>query len=160
MSKLPKSDSVEVNKLCTKHVYQINQCLIAPGREDECAGDYEQQMRGLFSDKPVFDTVLLGQGPDGHTASLFPGHPLVEYKGDAWVKAVVDSPKPPPRRITLTLPVLCQARNALFVVTGSSKRQVVKEALDGDSALPSALVTGNVTWLLDPDAAQDLKSNL
>merc|ERR1712154_263211 len=77
------------------------------------------------ADVPSFDCIYLGMGPDGHTASLFPGHTLL--KSEKLVDFIVDSPKPPPHRITLTLPIICNAKNIIFVVTGKSKQDAIKE---------------------------------
>ena len=106
---------------------------------------------------PVVDVVLLGMGPDGHTASLFPGHPLVEYV-DSWVAHISDSPKPPPGRITLSLPAINAARLALFVVTGASKAPAVRDAFSPEPTVPSGLVlaTQRTHWLLDAPAAAEL----
>jgi 6-phosphogluconolactonase len=111
---------------------------------DAAARDYEAKL------PPVLDVVLLGMGPDGHTASLFPGHPALEER-ERRVLAVV-GPKPPPWRMTLTLPVLLSARAVLNLVAGAGKADAVRRALAGDLSLPAARVT-NTQWMLDPSAA-------
>lgn len=105
---------------------------------------------------PVFDVTLLGVGPDGHVASLFPGRPSLAV-ADRAVVAEPDSPKPPPARLSLTLPVLNASRQVWFVVAGADKREAVAAVLHGSSDLPAARVSGqDVTlWLLDPAAAGD-----
>jgi 6-phosphogluconolactonase len=118
---------------------------------------------------PQFDLVLLGMGPDGHTASLFPGHLLLGGGAAAapvpWVAGLTDSPKPPPTRITLTLPVLRAAYNVAFVSGGAAKAPALasilaagKGADDGDM-LPAGRITcahGPVHWFVDPPAAEQL----
>jgi 6-phosphogluconolactonase len=101
------------------------------------------------------DLALLGAGPDGHVCSLFPGRPLLG-ETTAWAAAIEDSPKPPPRRLTLTLPALGAARMVLAVVLGAGKAACVKAALEEPaSELPLALVlrAGNATLLVDRAAA-------
>ena len=98
----------------------------------------------------MLDVVLLGLGEDGHTASLFPGHPALEEPSRR-VLAVV-GPKPPPWRMTLTLPVLNAARSVLNLVAGAGKRDAVRRALDGDLSVPAARVT-KTQWMLDSAAA-------
>jgi 6-phosphogluconolactonase len=77
---------------------------------------------------PALDVALLGIGEDGHTASLFPGHPEVEDSSGALCLPVRDSPKPPPERVTLSLPVLRAARCLLLLVAGAGKAEALAAA--------------------------------
>ncbi|CAL8303465.1 unnamed protein product [Merluccius merluccius] len=129
---------------------------------NECAEDYTRKLKKAFpdDDKPVFDMLLLGMGPDGHTCSLFPDHPLLEETAKI-VAPISDSPKPPPQRVTMTFPVVNSARCVAFVSTGGSKAPVLKEVLEGREgpALPAARVApakGELFWLIDGPAAADL----
>jgi len=103
---------------------------------------------------PIFDVTLLGVGPDGHVASLFPGRASLGV-ADRSVVAEPDSPKPPPPRLSLTLPVINASRQVWLVVAGADKRDAVAAALQDGSDLPAARVSGqDVTlWLLDAAAA-------
>ncbi|QQR45433.1 6-phosphogluconolactonase [Myxococcus xanthus] len=111
---------------------------------DAAAKDYAAKLPAAL------DVVLLGMGEDGHTASLFPGHPALD-ESEQRVLAVV-GPKPPPWRMTLTLPVLRSARHVLTLVSGAGKQDTVRRALAGDLSLPAARVT-NSEWMMDPAAA-------
>lgn len=132
---------------------------------EEAADAYEKAIIKVFAARetvkfPVFDLILLGMGPDGHTASLFPGHDILQ-EDLAWVAHVDDSPKPPPKRITLTLPVLNHAHNVAFVATGEGKKDVMATALDEpDKGLPCSQVrpvNGEVYWFTDDAATQNTK---
>lgn len=105
---------------------------------------------------PAFDVLLLGVGPDGHVASLFPGHESLTETSAA-VVAEHGSPKPPPVRLSLTLPVLTAAREVWMVVSGEDKADAVARGLAGDDvrSTPAAGVHGTEAtwWLLDEAAA-------
>jgi 6-phosphogluconolactonase len=99
-------------------------------------------------------------GEDGHTASLFPHHPLLD-ETERWVAPIFDSPKPPPERITLTLPVINNARHVAFVVTGAGKAEILPQAIgaiDAANRLPARLVQpdGRLDWFVDEAAAARL----
>jgi 6-phosphogluconolactonase len=108
---------------------------------------------------PHFDVVLLGVGPDGHTCSLFPGHPGTHIT-DRSVAAIRDSPKPPPTRITLTFPALDEANEIWFIASGAGKADAVALAHSGAGRVqvPSAGPRGRqrTLWLVDQDAAAKL----
>ncbi|HEY8534771.1 MAG TPA: 6-phosphogluconolactonase [Micromonospora sp.] len=108
---------------------------------------------------PHFDVLLLGVGEDGHVASVFPGHPVV-YE-TRMVSAVRGSPKPPPTRITLTLPAINTADEVWLVAAGVDKAQPIGVAMAGSGPvqLPAAGVHGvsRTLWLLDRAAAADVK---
>jgi 6-phosphogluconolactonase len=107
-----------------------------------------------------FDLTLLGVGPDGHIASLFPGFPQLR-ENDALTAAVFDSPKPPPVRVTLTYPALANSETVMFIVAGADKAEAVARALAPEGTIdetPARGVTGlrKTIWLLDEAAASKL----
>jgi 6-phosphogluconolactonase len=108
---------------------------------------------------PNFDVVLLGVGPDGHCASLFPGHPGV-YDDSGPVIAVRNAPKPPPNRISLSFSGLAAANEIWFVVAGAAKAEAVALAWSGAgrTQVPAAGPRGRLRtlWLVDHDAASRL----
>lgn len=105
---------------------------------------------------PRFDVLLLGMGPDGHVASLFPDHASV-HADDLVVTGVRGAPKPPPSRVSLTLPTIRAAAEVWFVVTGADKAARVRMALEGagERQVPAAGARGRrrTLWLLDRAAA-------
>ncbi len=119
---------------------------------------------GVAGAAPVLDVLLLGIGPDGHVASLFPGHRALHVSG-ASVVAVTDSPKPPPTRISLTLETITGAEQVWCVVSGTGKAGAVAQSLSEDGRLhgdlPASRVTGTARtlWLLDADAASELPAS-
>jgi 6-phosphogluconolactonase len=94
------------------------------------------------------DVVVLGVGEDGHTASLFQGHPALQAPG--LVVGIHDSPKPPPERVTLTLNALQAAKTVLILATGEGKADAVARAKRGE--VPSGMIAG-ARWLIDRAAA-------
>jgi len=121
-------------------------------------GDPTPGLRRIPADaggRPRFDVIHLGLGEDGHTASLFPGSPALK-EVRALIAQVHDAPKPPPDRLTLTLPVLNAARAVLFMVQGSSKREALARVLRRDPALPASHVQppdGELHFIVDRAAA-------
>ncbi|TVU04683.1 hypothetical protein EJB05_47813 [Eragrostis curvula] len=145
-------------------VYAINDALSAEGASE----DYETRLKQLVKNGvieispvtgfPKFDLMLMGMGPDGHVASLFPGHPVVN-ENKKWVAFVKDSPKPPPERITFTLPVINSSAHIALVVTGAGKAGAVHKALSDQhnttDLLPVEMVSlqdGELTWFTDKPA--------
>jgi len=104
---------------------------------------------------PSWDVLMLGMGPDGHVASLFPGHPVYAATHTADAVAVHDSPKPPPTRISLSLASINRAREVWVVAAGAPKADAVSRGLAGDRTLPVAAVAGTerTLWLLDAAAS-------
>ena len=122
---------------------------------------YEDELRRVLGAEPRLDLALIGVGPDGHVCSLFPGHPVLSEEARR-VAAVHDASKPPPRRLTLTLPMLAATRHVVVAALGEGKAEVIRESLeDATSALPLARLVrraARVTVFLDPAAAARLTS--
>ncbi|MEO7351132.1 MAG: 6-phosphogluconolactonase [Marmoricola sp.] len=122
------------------------------------AASYAQELRAHGGGE--FDLVLLGLGPDGHVASLFPHFPQLDVEDDI-AAAVTGSPKPPPERITLTFAALNRTREVWFLVTGEGKADAVARALAPDGSVHQTPARGitceNRTWWLDQDAASSLE---
>lgn len=126
----------------------------APGHlgPEDAAWLYGQELLREMGPEPVFDLLHLGLGPDGHTASLFPGHPEA-FAEHAPVIPVRDSPKPPPERISFSLPLIARARYTLLLVTGESKRDALARVRAGDRELAPARLGDALDEIICDEAA-------
>jgi 6-phosphogluconolactonase len=126
---------------------------------DQSARQYESELKSYYGAgvlnpaRPLFDLVLLGVGPDGHTASLFPDYPAIE-ETERWVVGVPQAHVEPfVPRVTLTLPALGSCREMLFEVAGAEKRAILTRVLEGEN-LPAGRTCslGQTLWLVDKAA--------
>lgn len=126
----------------------------------DAARKYEATLKSFYGSgtfdpaRPLFDVVLLGMGPDGHTASLFPGKPALDEMS-RWVTEVpVPGLNPMVPRVTLTYPALHSARSTAFVAAGADKTAMMRRVLAGDRELPSARISpvGELIWFIDTAA--------
>jgi 6-phosphogluconolactonase len=125
---------------------------------DAAAAAYADELQAHGSGE--FEVLMLGVGPDGHVASLFPGHPQLDVT-DKVAVGVTDSPKPPPERVSLTFPTLNRSRSVWFLVSGEGKADAVARALAAGTDVhdtPAAGVTGELEtiWFLDRESASRL----
>lgn len=124
----------------------------------DAARDYEGTIVKQIGAHPRLDLILLGVGTDGHTASIFPGSEVLKETerlvAAPWVE------KLNAYRITMTLPLLNNGASVVFLVSGAEKAQIVKEVLEGPEKYPAQAVkpnNGELIWMLDQDAAKDLR---
>ncbi len=123
---------------------------------------YIEEIRQVLGEDtvPRFDLIQLGMGPEAHTASLFPHQPSLQEKERLVMP--VNVPKPPPDRLTFTLPLLNAAHHILFMITGADKADALYEVLEGErnpQEYPAQNIqpaNGDVHWLLDTAAASKL----
>ena len=141
------------------NIHPIPTSTADPADPDRSAALYEQELKSFYGadaldpDRPLFDLVLMGVGPDGHTASLFPGYPALD-ETSLWVTGVPRANVEPfVPRVTLTLPALASCREMLFEVAGAEKRAILTRVLAGED-LPAnrARSTGETVWLADEAA--------
>ncbi len=102
----------------------------------EAEAELRQVARSNLDGQPVLDLVLLGMGEDGHVASLFPGAPVGIIQGAAPFLAVENSPKPPPRRISLSYAAIAAARQVWVLISGAGKERALRESLDDSGKTP------------------------
>jgi 6-phosphogluconolactonase len=127
------------------------------GSPDDAAQEYEGVLKSYYGSatldpaRPLFDVVLLGMGPDGHTASLFPGKPALEEKYRWVIRVPEPGLNPFVPRITLTYPALASSRSAAFVAAGGDKTAMMSRVLDGEWDLPSTRISpvGELVWFVD-----------
>jgi 6-phosphogluconolactonase len=117
---------------------------------EAAAAQYAETLRRIAGTPPIIDLVHLGLGPDGHTASLVPGDPVLDVES---ADVGLSGPYQGRRRMTLTYPILNRARRVLWVVTGSEKAGMVSRLLDGDRSIPAGRVRGDHALLLADRAA-------
>jgi 6-phosphogluconolactonase len=129
---------------------------------DDAAAAYEARLRKTLGNHPRLDLVLLGLGPDAHTASLFPGKPALQEHHRLAVGVPEAGMEPHVPRVTLTYPVLGAAREVVFLIAGEDKAESVRRAFGDppDESAPAAHVrpgAGTLTVILDAGAAQGLQ---
>lgn len=126
----------------------------------DAASDYEQTLKNFFNNElPRFDLILLGMGPDGHTASLFPDSPATEETTNFFIENWIE--KFGAYRLTLTFPVINNARQVLFLVAGADKAGVLAEVVQGSAKKYPAqminLADGELLWLIDQAASDQIQ---
>lgn len=139
-----------------EHIHPIPTATADTADPDSRAALYQRELQSFYgadaldSARPLFDLVLMGVGPDGHTASLFPGDPALDETAH-WVVGVPKANVAPfVPRVTLTLPTLASCREMLFVVAGMEKRAILTRVFAGEN-LPAnrARSAGATVWLVD-----------
>lgn len=134
---------------------RVHRMPTAPDDLDAAAARYGDDLVAAYGDSgPCFDVLMLGLGPDGHVASLFPG----QFDPDEQrpVIGVRDSPKPPPERVSMSLHTLQRARKVWFVASGAEKADAFSHAVADDPGRPSGLVRGieETRWFVDRELAE------
>ena len=126
---------------------------------EEAAVEFNFHVESIFGplgdSTPVFDVVILGMGPDGHVASLFPGH----QQAQSWIIAEKASPKPPAERLSFSYQALNRSRTVIFLASGSAKVEAAKCAIQNEACdLPAAKVSGLelTRWYLDEEISREL----
>jgi 6-phosphogluconolactonase len=145
--RLARQTLIDPLHLAAERVHRIE----AERDPDEAAADYERALVASLGAPPTFDLVFLGMGPDGHTASLFPGSPALAETQRFVVANRVDSPltNGPATRITLTFPALDAARHVRFLVAGTDKAAALARAWTARDVPAARVAATDVVWLVD-----------
>jgi 6-phosphogluconolactonase len=160
----PRSNAGQARRLFLDHApapaANVHAIPTEAASADEAAHRYQAELREFYGaewldpERPLFDLVLMGVGNDGHTASLFPGHPQLD-ETERWAVGVPEAGMDPfVPRVTLTFPALASTRDMLFLVIGRGKREIMARLLAG-ADLPAARAhsDGDLVWLVDREAA-------
>jgi 6-phosphogluconolactonase len=162
----PRSNSAEARRLFLDRVpvpaANIHPVPTSAADETQAASLYEAELRKFYGSdtidlaRSLFDVVLLGVGGDGHTASLFPGHPQLDETARWAVGVPEPAMEPFVPRVTLTFPVLASTKDMVFLVSGCGKRAILTRVTAGKD-LPAARAHshGDLVWLVDRDAAPE-----
>ena len=147
-----------------EHTYPWPTENISP---EDAARRYADVLQSTFqSSQPKFDLVLLGMGPDGHTASLFPGSQEIAHPTNVLTIPVYGAPKPPPTRLSFTSKLINDAEQVVFLVSGKDKAEALRAVIQGEPdpvRWPSQVVSpvdGHLQWLIDEEAASELSQPL
>ncbi len=138
---------------------KLNRFPAADTSLEEAAREFNLHIESLFGplgdSAPVFDVVILGMGPDGHVASLFPGH----HQAQSWIIAEKLSPKPPAERLSFSYQALNRSRAVIFLASGSAKVEAAQCAIQNQACdLPAAKVKGLelTRWYVDEEISREL----
>lgn len=151
---VPETDDRSNVRLVRDSLASRVPATLHPIRGAACDADgYERLLRGRFGDRARFDFAVYGLGPDGHTASLFPGHPEV-HERERWVVRVPEAGWTPyVPRVSLTVPVLSSARVGVFLIGGEDKRGALWRLRHGDDIPAAAIRPDRLVVLVDAAAA-------
>ena len=131
---------------------QIHAMPVEAADLQAAAAQYSESLRDIADVPPVLDVAHLGLGPDGHTASLVPGDPVLDVTDkDVALTGIYQGR----RRMTLTYPTINRARRILWVVTGSEKVEMLRRLREGDVSIPAGRVSRDQAWLLADRAAAE-----
>jgi len=132
--------------------YQIHAMPVELGDLEAAAAKYAETLQQIAGTPPVLDLVHLGLGPDGHTASLLPGDPVLNVKdGDVAITGTYQGRQ----RMTLTYPMINRSREVLWVVTGAEKVPMLRRLLDGDESIPAGRIRREHAIVLADEAAAE-----
>ena len=116
----------------------------------KCAAEYEERIRKVFGDEyPVFDLIVLGVGPDGHTASLFPGEDHSLEQDSIFIFTFAPTRFDVSERLTMTLSLINSANRRIFVISGKGKSEMIQRVLDKDGSIPAGLINSDSLIFID-----------